>query len=72
MGIGAPVAPSTVTRIPSTGDLLLIWNDCFRERPGRRGGAHAADRRDLGDEGGRGSTGAILRPTRACGSPTRA
>ena len=33
MGIGAPVAPSTITRIPSTGDLLLIWNDCFRDGP---------------------------------------
>lgn len=33
MGIGAPVAPSTVTRIPGTGDLLLIWNDCFRSGP---------------------------------------
>jgi len=27
MGVRAPVAPSTITRIPSTGDLLLIWND---------------------------------------------
>ncbi len=33
MGIGAPVAPSTIVRIPSTGDLLLIWNDCFRDGP---------------------------------------
>jgi len=33
MEIRAPVAPSTITRIPSTGDLLLIWNDCFRESP---------------------------------------
>ncbi|MGD9497841.1 MAG: sialidase family protein [Armatimonadota bacterium] len=33
MGIGAPVAPSTIARIPSTGDLLLIWNDCFRAGP---------------------------------------
>ena len=33
MGIGAPVAPSTITRIPATGDLLLIWNDCFRTDP---------------------------------------
>ena len=33
MGIGAPVAPSTLVRIPSTGDLLLIWNDCFRAGP---------------------------------------
>lgn len=32
-GIGAPVAPSTIVRIPSTGDLLLIWNDCFRDGP---------------------------------------
>lgn len=33
MGIGAPVAPSTIVKIPSTGDLLLIWNDCFRDDP---------------------------------------
>ncbi len=33
MGVGAPVAPSTITRIPSTGALLLIWNDCFRDDP---------------------------------------
>ncbi len=33
MGVGAPVAPSTITRIPSSGDLLLIWNDCFRDDP---------------------------------------
>lgn len=33
MGIGAPVAPSTITKIASTGDLLLIWNDCFRDGP---------------------------------------
>ncbi len=33
MGVGAPVAPSTLVRIPSTGDLLLIWNDCFRAGP---------------------------------------
>ena len=30
-GIGAPVAPSTIVKVPSTGDLLLIWNDCFRD-----------------------------------------
>ena len=33
MDIRAPVAPSTITRIPSTGDLLLVWNDCFRDSP---------------------------------------
>ncbi|MGI5818477.1 MAG: sialidase family protein [Armatimonadota bacterium] len=33
MGVGAPVAPSTITRIPSTGDLLMVWNDCFRDDP---------------------------------------
>ncbi len=33
MEIRAPVAPSTITRIPSTGDLLLVWNDCFRDSP---------------------------------------
>ncbi len=25
-GIAAPEAPATITRIPSTGDLLLVWN----------------------------------------------
>jgi sialidase-1 len=37
MGVGAPVAPSTLVRIPSTGDLLLIWNDCFRDGAGGEG-----------------------------------
>jgi sialidase-1 len=37
-GVKAPEAPSTLRRIPSTGDLLLIWNDSFREGEGRRGG----------------------------------
>lgn len=29
MGVRAPVAPSTIARIPTTGDLLLIWNDTW-------------------------------------------
>lgn len=27
MGVPSPVSPSTIERIPSTGDLLLVWND---------------------------------------------
>jgi sialidase-1 len=52
MGVGAPVAPSTITRIPSTGDLLLIWNDCFRDDPdgeGARVPLTAAISRDEGE-----------------------
>jgi sialidase-1 len=30
-GVAAPEAPSTLRRIPSTGDLLLVWNDSVRE-----------------------------------------
>ncbi|WP_165247954.1 exo-alpha-sialidase [Paludisphaera soli] len=30
-GVPAPEAPSTLRRIPSTGDLLLVWNDSVRD-----------------------------------------
>ncbi len=36
-GVRAPEAPATLRRIPSTGDLLLIWNDTFREGEGHGG-----------------------------------
>jgi len=36
-GVRAPEAPSTLRRIPSTGDLLLVWNDTFREGEGHGG-----------------------------------
>jgi len=36
-GVRAPEAPSTLRRIPSTGDLLLIWNDTFRQGDGHGG-----------------------------------
>ncbi len=36
-GVRAPEAPSTLRRIPSTGDLLLIWNDTFRQGEGHGG-----------------------------------
>jgi sialidase-1 len=36
-GVRAPEAPSTVRRIPSTGHLLLIWNDTFRAGEGHGG-----------------------------------
>ena len=36
-GVRAPEAPATLRRIPSTGDLLLIWNDTFRQGEGHGG-----------------------------------
>ncbi|MCF6283688.1 MAG: exo-alpha-sialidase [Candidatus Hydrogenedentes bacterium] len=36
-GVRAPEAPSTLRRIPSTGDLLLIWNDTFVDGAGHGG-----------------------------------
>ena len=36
-GVRAPEAPSTLRRIPSTGNLLLIWNNTFRKGAGHGG-----------------------------------
>jgi len=36
-GVKAPEAPATLRRIPSTGDLLLIWNNTFRKGAGHGG-----------------------------------
>lgn len=36
-GVRAPEAPSTVRRIPSTGDLMLVWNDTYVEGEGHGG-----------------------------------
>ena len=36
-GVAAPEAPSTLRRIPSTGDLLLVWNNSVREGEGHGG-----------------------------------
>ncbi|MGE3822361.1 MAG: sialidase family protein, partial [Isosphaeraceae bacterium] len=36
-GVRSPEAPATLRRIPSTGDLLLIWNDTYREGEGHGG-----------------------------------
>src|SRR5690606_11252438 len=36
-GVRAPEAPATLRRIPSTGDLLLIWNDNFEPGAGHSG-----------------------------------
>lgn len=36
-GVRAPEAPSTLRRIPSTGDLLLIWNDNYEAGAGHGG-----------------------------------
>jgi sialidase-1 len=41
-GVQAPEAPSTLRRIPSTGDLLLIYNDTFV-----RGAGHGGQRTPL-------------------------
>ncbi|MGY9015041.1 MAG: exo-alpha-sialidase, partial [Rhodospirillales bacterium] len=37
LGIVAPEAPSTLRRIPSTGDLLLIWNNNYKPGEGHGG-----------------------------------
>lgn len=50
-GIQCPEAPSVIRRIPSTGDLLLIWNNTFVEgagHGGRRTPLTAAISRDEG------------------------
>jgi sialidase-1 len=36
-GVRSPEAPSTLRRIPATGDLMLIWNDSFTEGAGHGG-----------------------------------
>lgn len=36
-GVVAPESPSTCRRIPSTGDLLLIWNDNYEPGAGHQG-----------------------------------
>ncbi len=36
-GVRAPEAPSTIRRIPSTGDLLLVWNDTYSAGAGHGG-----------------------------------
>ncbi|WP_232098597.1 exo-alpha-sialidase [Gimesia aquarii] len=36
-GVRAPEAPATLRRIPSTGDLMLIWNDHFKAGAGHGG-----------------------------------
>ena len=36
-GVRAPEAPATLRRIPTTGDLLLLWNDTFTEGAGHGG-----------------------------------
>ncbi len=46
LSVQAPEAPATLRRIPATGDLLLIWNNTFKEGRARRH-SHAADGRHL-------------------------
>lgn len=36
-GVKAPEAPATLRRIPSTGDLLLVWNDTYSKGKGHGG-----------------------------------
>jgi len=37
LGVQAPEAPATLRRIPSTGDLLLIWNNVYTPGAGHSG-----------------------------------
>lgn len=37
LGVQAPEAPATLRRIPSTGDLLLIWNNVYTPDAGHSG-----------------------------------
>lgn len=51
LGVVAPESPSTLRRIPSTGDLLLIWNRNFQDgegHGGKRTPLNAAISRDEG------------------------
>ena len=51
LGVTAPEAPATIRRIPSTGDLLLVWNNTYTEgagHGGRRTPLTAAISRDEG------------------------
>lgn len=41
-GVGGPESPATLRRIPSTGDLLLVWNDSVRP-----GASHGGPRTPL-------------------------
>ena len=36
-GVRAPEAPATLRRIPTTGDLLLLWNDTYVKGAGHGG-----------------------------------
>ena len=36
-GLPAPIAPASIKRVPSTGDLLLVWNDHRSVAPALRG-----------------------------------
>lgn len=61
-GVTAPEAPSTLRRIPSTGDLLLVWNPSIRD-----GESHGGHRTPLAgavssDEGETWSDPVILEP----------
>ena len=54
-GVAAPEAPATIARIPSTGDLLLVWNNSMNLPPphgGRRTPLTTAISRDEGQTWG--------------------
>lgn len=61
-GVAAPEAPSTVRRIPSTGDLLLVWNPSVREGEGHNGPRTPLAGAVSSDEGKTWSDPVILEP----------
>ena len=50
-GVKAPEAPATLRRIPSTGDLLLIWNNTYTADAGHGGRRTPLTAAVSGDEG---------------------
>ena len=51
LGLQSPEAPCTVRRIPSTGDLLLIWNNTFTPGAGHGGKRTPLTAAISGDDG---------------------
>lgn len=49
--VRAPEAPATIRRIPSTGDLLLVWNDNYEEGAGHSGKRNPLTAAISSDEG---------------------
>lgn len=61
-GVVAPEAPSTLRRIPSTGDLLLVWNDTFQAGQGHGGQRTPLSAAVSTDEGKTWSKPIVLEP----------